>query len=70
MNVILQSLHLAGKPLPAKSVTAPALAKALREMAATDRYPANAQQFSEQMQKQDGVSQAVQLIAERLTKAN
>jgi len=58
----LQSLGLAGKPLPAKKVTAAALAEGIRTVLASKTMRDNAQQASAAMQSNDGVAQAVKLV--------
>jgi UDP:flavonoid glycosyltransferase YjiC (YdhE family) len=58
----LQSLGLAGKPLPAKKVTAIALAKGIRTVLDSTSMRDNAKQASLAMQSNDGVAQAVQLL--------
>lgn len=58
----LQSLGLAGKPLPAKAVTAAALAKGIRTVLNSKTLQDNARQASLAMQSNDGVARAVQLL--------
>lgn len=58
----LQSRGLAAKPLPAKKVTAAALAKEIRTVLASKSIRNNAKQASLSMQSQDGVARAVQLL--------
>lgn len=58
----LQSLDLAGKPLPAKKVTAAALAKGIRTVLDSKTMRDNAKQASQLMQTNDGTARAVQLI--------
>ncbi|TRX02921.1 glycosyltransferase [Candidatus Methylobacter oryzae] len=61
----LQALGLAGKPLPAKKVTAVDLAKGIRTVLDSQSIRHNAQQASLAMQTQNGVSRAIQLIEAR-----
>ncbi|MGJ0516234.1 MAG: glycosyltransferase [Methylomicrobium sp.] len=58
----LQRMGLAGKPLPAKRITAKALAQAIKNILADPGYGNRAQQISEQMQAHDGVARAVELL--------
>jgi len=58
----LQSLGLAGKPLPAKNITAQALGKALRATLDEKTLRDNAGRAGRTMQTQDGVAQALQLL--------
>lgn len=58
----LQSLGLAGKPLPAKKVTAGALAKGIRTVLDSKTMRDNAKQASLAMQSNDRVAWAVQLL--------
>jgi len=63
----LQSLGLAGKPLPAKNVTAVALAKGIRTVLDSKTMQDNAKQASQAMQSNDGVARAVQLLEAQFT---
>jgi sterol 3beta-glucosyltransferase len=58
----LQLLGLAGKPLPAKKVTAIALSKGIRTVLESKSIQDNAKQASRAMQSHDGVARAVQLL--------
>lgn len=58
----LQALNLAGKPLPAKSVTAKSLAKGISSVLASTAMKDNAKRAGAAMQNNDGVAQAVQLV--------
>ena len=58
----LQSLGLAGKPLPAKKVTAAALAQGIRTVLESKPIRDNARQASLAMQTNDGVTRAIQLL--------
>lgn len=58
----LQALDLAGKPLPAKKVTAQALAQAIVNIQANPGYRRQAQRICPRMQADDGVAKAVALI--------
>jgi sterol 3beta-glucosyltransferase len=58
----LQLLGLAGKPLLAKSVTASALAKAIRTVLASTSMQDNARQAGQAMQSHNGVARAIQLL--------
>ena len=58
----LQALGLAGKPLPAKKVTAASLAKGIRTVLASKAMQDNAKKASQTMQANDGVAQAVRLL--------
>lgn len=58
----LQALGLAGKPLPAKTVTAASLAKGIRTVLDSKTMQDNAKQASQTMQADDGVMRAVQLL--------
>jgi len=58
----LQSLGLAGKPLPAKNVTAAALAEGIRTVLDSKTMRDNAKQASLAMQSNDGVARAVELL--------
>jgi sterol 3beta-glucosyltransferase len=58
----LQLLGLAGKPLPAKKVTAIALSKGIRTVLESTSLQDNARQASRAMQSHDGVARAVQLL--------
>ncbi len=58
----LQALGLAGKPLPAKKVTAAALAKGIRTLLDSKTIRDNAGQASLVMQANDGIARAVQLL--------
>lgn len=58
----LQALGLAGKPLPAKKVTAAALAEGIRLVLDSKTMRDNAKQASLAMQGNDGVARAIQLL--------
>jgi len=58
----LQSLGLAGTPLPAKKVTAAALAKGIRTVLNSKTLRDNALQASSAMQANDGIARAIQLL--------
>ncbi|HEY8098181.1 MAG TPA: glycosyltransferase [Methylobacter sp.] len=58
----LQALGLAGKPLPAKNVTAAALAEGIRTVLDSKAMQDNAKQASLAMQGNDGVARAVELL--------
>ncbi|MDP1773355.1 MAG: glycosyltransferase [Methylobacter sp.] len=58
----LQMLGLAGKPLPAKKVTAAALAEGIRAVLDSKTMRDNAKQASLAMQGNDGVARAIQLV--------
>ncbi|MGZ5029339.1 MAG: glycosyltransferase [Methylobacter sp.] len=58
----LQLLGLAGKPLPAKSVTADTLAKGIRTVLDSKPIQDNAKQAGQVMQSHNGVARAVQLL--------
>ena len=58
----LQALGLAGKPLPAKKVTAEALAAGIRTLLNSKTMRDNAKQASLSMQGNDGVARAIQLL--------
>jgi len=58
----LQLLGLAGKPLPAKTVTAAALAKGIRTVLDSSLMQDNARQAGQAMQSHNGVARAVQLL--------
>jgi sterol 3beta-glucosyltransferase len=58
----LQALGVAGRPLPAKRVTAKALAQALGNILSNPRYGELARRTGEQMQARDGVASAVELL--------
>lgn len=62
----LQSLGLAGKPLPAKKVTAAALAEGIRTVLNSKTMQDNAKQASLAMQSNDGVALAIQLLEAQL----
>jgi len=62
----LQALGLAGKPLPAKKVTAMSLATGIRAVLASIVMTEKAQQARLMMQKDQGVAKALQLITESL----
>lgn len=62
----LQHLQLAGKPLPAKSVTAEALADAITATLTFPVYQTRAQQASQAMQTSDGVAKAIELLDTRM----
>ncbi|MGR8931779.1 MAG: glycosyltransferase [Gammaproteobacteria bacterium] len=61
----LQRLALAGPPLPAKSVTAEALAEAINDSLASSKTKVQAEQAGQTMRADDGVARAVTLL-ERL----
>jgi sterol 3beta-glucosyltransferase len=58
----LQSLGLAGKPLPAKKVSAVTLATGIRTILDSKTMQDNAKQASQVMQTNDGIARAVQLL--------
>ncbi len=58
----LQTLGLAGKPLPAKKVTAAALAKGIRTVLNSKTLQDNARQAGRTMQNNDGIARAIQLL--------
>ena len=59
----LQSLQLAGKPLPSGKASAAALARGLRTLLDNDKFRLNARHIGDRMQNQTyGVGRAVQLI--------
>jgi UDP:flavonoid glycosyltransferase YjiC (YdhE family) len=58
----LQSLSLAGNPLPAKKITAAALAKGITTVLDTTKMRENAQQARRTMEANDGTARAVQLL--------
>ena len=62
----LQQLALAGQPLPAKNVTAEALAEAINVTLASAHYRQQAQRASQTMQNNDGVAKAMQLLHARI----
>jgi UDP:flavonoid glycosyltransferase YjiC (YdhE family) len=62
----LQRLQLAGKPLPAKNVSAKKLAKAIASMLTIPSYRTCAQEIAISMQKQAGVKKAVELIESQI----
>ncbi|MCX7092939.1 MAG: glycosyltransferase [Methylobacter sp.] len=62
----LQALGLAGQPLPAKKVTAVALAKGIRRVLASKPMQDKAKQAGLAMQSNDGVARAIQLLEARL----
>ncbi len=62
----LQALNLAGKPLPAKKVTATALAEGIRTVLNSKSIQDNAKQASLTMQCNDGVACAIQLLEAQL----
>ncbi|HEY8157340.1 MAG TPA: glycosyltransferase [Methylobacter sp.] len=64
----LQLMGLAAKPLPAKSVTAAALAKGIRTVLDSKPMQDNAKQASQVMQSHNGVARAVQLLESQLKK--
>ncbi len=66
----LQTLGLAGKPLPAKQVIASTLAQGIQNILSNSHYLSTAQQLSTGMQSQDGVSKAVALLNEQFERAN
>jgi sterol 3beta-glucosyltransferase len=61
----LQRLGLAGRPLPAKRVTAKALAQAIANILSAPRYGNRAQHISENMQAHDGVARAIELLTDQ-----
>ncbi|WP_024298432.1 glycosyltransferase [Methylomicrobium lacus] len=61
----LQSLGVAGKPLPAKSVTAEALAQTIGKILSEPCYREQAQRIGAQMQTHDGVARAIALLTEK-----
>ncbi len=65
----LQRLHLSGKPIPAKSASAAALAKSLRMILQEEKFSRNARQAALAMKNQNGVNEAVKSI-ERIAAAN
>lgn len=62
----LQTLGVAGKPLPAKKVTAKALAQAISNVLSNASYRQQAQDFGARMKKSNGVAVAVKLIESQL----
>lgn len=62
----LQALGLAGKPLPAKKVTSISLATGIRAVLDSTNMTDKAQQARVMMQQNQGVTKALQLIAESL----
>ena len=62
----LQALNLAGKPLPAKKVTATALAEGIRTVLNSKSIQDNAKQASLTMQGNNGVAWAIQLLEAQL----
>jgi len=58
----LQKLGLAGKPLPAKKVTAAALAKSIQSLLKSTSLQNNAKQACLILQNNDGVEQAINLL--------
>lgn len=58
----LQSLGLAGKPLPAKKVTAASLAKGIRTALNSKTIQDNAKQAGRAMQTNDGIARAIRLL--------
>ncbi len=58
----LQALGVAGKPLPAKKVTAIDMAKGIRTVLDSQSIQNNAKQASQVMQSHDGIAKAIQLI--------
>lgn len=58
----LQALGLAGRPLPAKKVTAAALVEGIRIVLDSKTMRDNAKQASLAMQGNDGVARAIQLV--------
>jgi len=62
----LQALGLAGKPLPAKKVTAMTLAAGIRAVLASIAMTEKAQQAGMMMQQDQGIAKALQLITESL----
>ena len=58
----LQRLGLAGAPLPAKKVTAAALAEAIQKVLASKTITGAAKQASQAMQSNDGIARAIQLL--------
>jgi sterol 3beta-glucosyltransferase len=59
----LHRLGLAGKPLPAKKVTAKALAQAIGNLLSDPGYREHARRIGAQMQGNDGVAGAIELLA-------
>ncbi len=62
----LQALGLAGKPLPAKKVTAAALAKGIRTVRDSKTMQDKVKKASLAMQATDGVTRAIQLLEAQL----
>ncbi|MFZ2407295.1 MAG: glycosyltransferase [Methylobacter sp.] len=58
----LQSLGLAGKPLPAKKVTAAALAEGIRTVLSSKAMRDDAKQAGLAMQSNDGIARAIRLL--------
>lgn len=65
----LQALGVAGKPLPAKSVTADALARAIAAMLSEPGYQEQARRIGRQIQTHDGVAEAVELLTRQFQNA-
>jgi sterol 3beta-glucosyltransferase len=61
----LQRMGLADKPLPAKRVTAKALAQAIKIIISDPGYGNRAQHISEQMKAHDGVARAIELLTDQ-----
>ena len=61
----LQSLGLAGKPLPAKKVSAVTLATGIRTILDSKTMQNNAKRASQLMQTNDGIARAVQMLKEQ-----
>lgn len=59
----LQALGLAGKPLPAKKVTANALAQAIDNILSKPCYKEQALRLGQNMQSNDGVARAIALLS-------
>jgi sterol 3beta-glucosyltransferase len=59
----LRRMGLAGKPLPAKTISANALARAIANIVSDPGYAHRAQSIGNQMQAHDGVARAVELLA-------
>ncbi|MGY6275484.1 glycosyltransferase [Methylomonas sp. MgM2] len=62
----LQHLGLAGKPLPAKAVTAAALANAISVTLTMEKYRNNAQGAAQKMRANDGVAAAIKLLESQM----
>lgn len=66
----LQTLGLAGKPLPAKRVSASTLAQGIQNLLNNSHYYYTAQKLSSDMLSQDGVGKAVALLTEQFQRPN